>query len=365
MTALPSLLSPRQHTAFIGHKDAEQAFLQAWNQGRMHHAWLFSGMRGIGKATLAMRIARFVLSDRAAVGATTLAVSEDDPVCSRIAQDTHGDFRVLERTWDEKRKRLKGDIPVDDIRALGEWLSMTSSRGGWRVVLVDTADDMNRNSANALLKILEEPPQRTLFLVLSHFPGRLLPTLRSRCRHVPMRPLSEAQCQELMGRYTVSSLDVETRRILVQLGEGSVGQALDLASQGGVEHYQALMRILRDVLEGSPNLPALYTFADTISRTEDVFRLSTDLMLWWLGRAIRYAGRKIECPGIVQDDASLARIVLAAAPLDQLIEVWEKVRALFERAEAVHLDRKQVFISAVLSLQALVRSVPQTVCSVR
>lgn len=353
MTESTFFPSPRQNCVFVGHEHAEQAFLNSWNQDRVHHAWLLSGMRGIGKATLACRIARFVLSRSfCSKNASSLDLPEDNPVIGRVASDLHGDFKVLERTWDEKRKRFRGDIAVDDVRALGEHLSMTPSCGGWRVVLVDTADDMNRNSANALLKMLEEPPARTLFLVLSHCPGRLLPTIRSRCRQVPMMPLTENQCQELLELYA-PSLDRESRRSLTYLGEGSIGRALDLANQGGLEYYQSLLTLLDNL--GKSDIPGLYAFVEKVSRAEDSFRITADLLQWWIGRVIRSGGRREEPPEIITGENHLLRTVLSAAPLDQLVEVWEKTEALFKRAEAVNLDKKQVFVSAVSSLQSLLR----------
>ncbi len=199
---------PLANPDLIGHSRAEAALRQAVNGGRMAHAWLFSGPKGIGKATLAYRLARYVLcrgSAEEAVGekmqclfgadsadavapALGLETDPEHPVFRRIIAGSHADLMVVERELDEKTGRAKGQILVDAVREVKGFLSMTAGEGSWRVVIIDGADEMNRNAANALLKALEEPPERTLLVLVCHNAGRLLPTIRSRCRHLPLRP---------------------------------------------------------------------------------------------------------------------------------------------------------------------------------
>lgn len=352
-----SVPAPRANATLLGHDEAERDILSAWNAERMHHAWLITGKRGIGKATLAYRVARFVLSGCGESGGLfgppdNLDISPDHPVLNRIAQGSHGDLRVIERQWDDKKKRRKGEIVVDDVRGIGQFLSLTPAEGGWRVVIVDAADEMNRNAANAVLKVLEEPPKRAVLLLLAHTPSRLLPTIRSRCRSLPLAPLDDAVVEELLRRYR-ADLPADDVRALVHLAEGSVGRALDLSEQGGLQLYQSLIGLLRSLPK--LDVPAAYTFSEKAGRSDDSFRVTTELFQWWLGRTIAAAARGEEPAEVVPGENGLMRTLVAAAALDKWLEVWEKISRLFDRAQAVNLDKRQVLVSAFLSVERLVR----------
>ena len=160
--------APRENHEFVGHEGAERELLMAWQSGRLPHGWLICGPRGIGKATLAFRFARFVLSGGDGSGPDSLAIDQTNPIFRRVASGGHTDLMTLERAWDEKQKRRRGVIVVDDVRASGRFLSLTAGEGDWRVVVVDAADEMNESASNALLKILEEPPVRTVMLLVCH-----------------------------------------------------------------------------------------------------------------------------------------------------------------------------------------------------
>ena len=203
MSADTAVPHPRETLTLHGHVEAENAFLDAYRGSRMPHAWLIGGPRGIGKATLAYRMARFVFAHPTppatqntaqnapgvAQNAAGLALSPDHPVVRRVAAQGHPDLLALERVEDEKGK-VPMFIPVDMVRRTIGFFGSTAGEGGWRVCIVDSADELNAAGANALLKILEEPPARSLLLVVSHAPGRLLPTIRSRCRRLMLRPLA-------------------------------------------------------------------------------------------------------------------------------------------------------------------------------
>src|SRR5436305_9353399 len=185
---------PRETTVLFGHRDAELALLSAYRGGRIPHAWLIGGPPGIGKATLAYRMARFVLAHRNphgsdVQGAETLWVDASDPVATRVAAGAHGGLLTLERTLND-RGVMRSVITVDETRETISFFGSTAAVEGWRVCIVDTVDELNPNAANALLKVLEEPPQQSLFLLVSHSPARVLPTIQSRCRKLPLRPLS-------------------------------------------------------------------------------------------------------------------------------------------------------------------------------
>ncbi|MFA7429442.1 MAG: DNA polymerase III subunit delta' [Rhodospirillaceae bacterium] len=350
-------LTPRLNTHLVGHEDAEREILDAWETGRMHHAWLITGKRGIGKATLAYRLARFILAGGGEGGLfggpSTLALPADHPVVHRISHGAHGDLRVVERQWDEKRKKMRSEIVVGDARDIGAFLSMTPAEGGWRVVLIDAVDEMNRNAANAVLKVLEEPPKRSVLILLAHNPARLLPTIRSRCRRLALRPLADATVADLVLRYR-PDLDADAAHGLARLGEGSIGRALELAAEGGLQHYHAMVGLLR----GLPRLdiPDMHAFAETAARSDESFRTTSELLLWWLARTISAGGHGVAPVEVVPGENGLFRTVLAAAPLDRWVEVWEKISRLLERASAVNLDKKQVLLSAFLAIERLVRA---------
>src|SRR5579863_6065347 len=186
---------PRETAVLFGHREAETTLLDAYRSGRIPHAWLIGGAQGIGKATLAYRMARFVLTHRDSLAkdvqcADTLEVDPSDPVARRIAAGAHGGLLVLQRTPNEKGV-MRTVITVDETRETIAFFGSTAAVEGWRVCIVDTVDELNPNAANALLKILEEPPRQSLFLLVSHAPGRVLPTILSRCRRLNLRPLSK------------------------------------------------------------------------------------------------------------------------------------------------------------------------------
>ena len=353
-------LDPRDNTELIGQGAAEKSFLQAWESGRLAHAWLLTGPKGIGKATLAFRIARFVLSGGNDQGGglfgdaapATLQMSSDHPIFRRIASGGHADFKLIERGWaDDKQSKRKSEITVDDVRDVGGFMSLTPAEGGWRVVIVDAADEMNRNSANAILKVLEEPPKRALMLLIGHSPGRLLPTIRSRCRRLTMPPLERDTVVELLRRHHPDLSPPELQG-LAALAEGSIGRALALHEQGGMDLYGGMVGLLG----GLPKLPvtALHDFAERIGRQADSVSLFGELFSGWLAQGARRAagGQGAE---VVSGEADLQRRLVARAGLERWTVLWERISALFERADAVNLDGKQVVLNAFLAVEKTCR----------
>lgn len=351
----------RENTYFTGHPAAEQSFLDAWHSGRLAHAWLITGQRGIGKATLAYRMARFALSQPGTDQGpglfggpdptqSTLQMSGEHPVFRRVAAQGHGDFRAIERAWaDSKKSKRKASISVGEVRGIGSFLRLTPAEGGWRVVIIDAADEMNRNAENAVLKVLEEPPQRALLFLVSHNPGRLLPTIRSRCRKLDLGPLETDTVAALLMRYQpeISSKDAEP---LAVLADGSIGRAIELAEAGGL----GLFRSLIGVLATMPKLDIgmAHALSDQALRGEG-FRTVADLLTWWLSRMVSVAARDdwAHTQEIVPGEHAIADRLCASAGLDQWVEVWEKIARLFERADAVHLDKKRTVLNALLAIE--------------
>jgi DNA polymerase-3 subunit delta' len=357
MTDVPP---PRANPTLIGHETAERTFLEAWNSGRLAHAWLLTGPKGIGKATLAYRIARFALSgggggDLFGGLPDSLVVPPDHPVFHQMASGAHRDLKVIERGWsDEKRTKLKTEIVIDDVRKIGDLFHQTAD-SGWRVVLIDAADEMNRNAANAVLKVLEEPPRQALILLVCHSPGRLLPTIRSRCRRLTLNPLSEPKVASLLSGYRPDLMDSDVAA-LARLGEGSIGKAMALAAEGGLDLYQELMALL--VALPRLDVPVLHAFGDRVSRpeAEPAWRTVTELLIWWLARLVQAGGREGRgMSEVVPGEAALMNRLLSAAGLERWLELWEKVQALFARTDAVNLDRKQAILTAFLSIERLAK----------
>lgn len=357
------LLPPRANPDLIGHDEAERTLLAAWNSGRLPHAWLIGGPPGIGKATLAFRFARFVLAQGGGAEPdglfgepeppSSLYVSPDAPVFHRVAAAGHADLLTVERLRDEKTGRFRRDIAVDDVRRVAPFLRKTAAEGGWRVAVIDGADRMNPAGLNAILKILEEPPSGALLLLVSENPGGMLPTIRSRCRKLSLLPLADAEVERLLGRLRPELGDAD-RQALALLGEGSVGRATDLADAGGLGLYRALIGLLSTL----PRIDVLaaHAFAEGLVKGNDegAYETATGLLVWWLARFARSLARGTLPAEVVTGEEALMRRLAQARGLDRWLEVWEKTSRLFSRAESANLDRRQVVVNALLTLESAV-----------
>ncbi|MCV2890225.1 DNA polymerase III subunit delta' [Ruegeria aquimaris] len=247
---VPGAPHPRETVQLFGQDAAEQAFLDAYRSDRLHHGWLLTGPQGVGKATLAWRIARFLLAtppqtDGGLFGAPpppeTLEIAPDHPVSHRVLAGAEPGLAAITRSMNDQG-RLRSEIVVEDVRKLGRFFGLSAADGGRRVVIVDSADEMNTSAANALLKMLEEPPARTTLLLVSHQPSRLLPTIRSRCRTLRLSPLEPAALQAALDQ-AGAGRSAEIAELAV-LASGSVGAALRLIELDGLKLYGELLAIL-------------------------------------------------------------------------------------------------------------------------
>ena len=359
----PEIPSPRETASLAGHALAEQRLRQAALSGRMPHAWLFTGPRGIGKATLAYRFVRWLLADGAAAGQGAdlfgaapedLALDPEHPVFRRVASGGHRELLSVARGVNPKTGKPRDEIVAEDVHPVRGFLRMTAAEGAWRAVIVDGAEEMNLTAANALLKVLEEPPAGAVLVLVSHAPGSLLPTIRSRCCRLALSPLAEPQVAELL-RVFLPDLDEADLATLARLGEGSVGRALELWRGGGLELYREMLGLLG----GLPRLDPvrLHGFADRLSGPtgNEAFRTVSGLMTWWLARLVR-AGASGTLPAeVVEGEGALVADLLGRGNLAQWLGLWEKLGRLFARAEGAKLDRKQVLVTAFAELEALAR----------
>jgi DNA polymerase-3 subunit delta' len=318
---------PRETLRLAGQDAALARAARAIRGEHPPQAWLICGPPGIGKATLAYRIARYLLAFGAkASGPEDLSVPERDAVALQVAAGAHSGLLVLKRGFNDAGK-LMSVLGVDVIRKLQGFFGMTSGAGGWRVVIVDTADDMNDAAANALLKLLEEPPARAMLILLSNTPGRLLPTIRSRCQRLDLRPLDAASLEVELERL-LPDRDASERAALARLSGGSVGMALRLASGDGVE----LAREADRFLDSAPDLAATLTLADRISRITD----GLDSFAAFLHEALTARIR--------------ARALQDAPHLDRWTECLTRLDSSFARTSALNLDPRQTLVSAATTL---------------
>ena len=327
---------PRANALLLGQEPAEAVLLEALCSGRMHHAWLITGPEGVGKATLAFRFARRLLAGRLDAATDSLAVPPKHPVFRRVAAESHADLLTVEREYDPKRKRMKTLIAVDDVRDIPKFMALTPAEDGWRVVIIDGAEDMSPSSANALLKVLEEPPSRAVLLLVCGAPGRLLPTIRSRCRRLQLAALDDSVMDKLLDTY-LPQMPPDERHRLITLAEGSVGRALLLAE----EHGLALATLVDEVLAAGPNLKMsrAYELADTITRADGAFSTFMDLLRAAITVAVRDTVR-----GRADPDQSR---LIATRPLDAWGEVWDALTRLQDETERFNLDKRQAIVAGL------------------
>ncbi|WP_068117378.1 DNA polymerase III subunit delta' [Tropicimonas marinistellae] len=352
---------PRDTLRLLGQDGAEAAFIDAFNSGRMHHAWLITGPRGVGKATLAWRLARFLLtapdsgSEDGLFGAppppVTLETDPEHPVVRRMNALSEPRLFLLRRPWDTKAKRLKQDITVDEARKLKGFFAMSATDGGRRVVIVDAADEMNTSAANAVLKLLEEPPANAFLLLVSHQPSRLLPTIRSRCRTLRCQPLS---AESLVAALEAAGAEMpEDTAATMALSDGSVGSAFRLLSDNGLSTYAGLVRLF----DAAPKIDRsrALAFCDAAGArggetTVDQALQMIDLFLTRLARTgIMGPPTPEAAPG---ESACLSRL----CPHPGAARFWAALQqSLSERTRhgiAVNLDPAALLLDTVLKINA-------------
>ncbi|MEP4767903.1 MAG: DNA polymerase III subunit delta' [Roseibium sp.] len=337
--ALPGIPLPHERDQLIGHSKTESALLDAYRSERLHHAWILGGPKGIGKATLAFRFAQFVIAhperfSDAVRAAENLSVPNDHSVARQVRAGGHPNILHLRRPWDEKNKRFKTDLPVDEVRRTVSFFGTTASTLAWRICIVDSADDMNASSANALLKILEEPPKNCLFLVLSHAPGRLLPTIRSRCRRLDMNTLRHEDI--VAGLQELSTNPPADMTQIAQIADGSLRTALTLLSGDGLAIAQGTLQLAGNA--SNLDLKAVHSLSDKVAARgqTDNWESFQHVIETWLHGQMRNALKH------------------GTAEANRYIELWETTKKAVSDSDALNLDRKQVVIDFFLRLRNLV-----------
>ncbi len=352
---------PRTTREVIGHERIEKMLLGEFENETLPGAYLLTGPRGIGKASMAYRFARFLLNQgkSAAVDEgpglfgdllppiapaelTGFSIPEDSTVYSRVAASSHGDLLVLEPLYDEKKHVYKSDIQVDAAKSVGNFLSMTAVDGIWKVVIIDAVEQMNHQAQNAILKRLEEPPAHTILLLISHNPGKLLATIRSRCRRVTFTPPAKDEFSTIVSRLLPDCPEEEVSQ-LYYLSGGSPGLAVTLHVQGAVDCYDAML----DAAQAeSKDGPAYFSLADKFAADKG-------------GDALAWSSFSIIYERIITQLASLAsggegdrRLAPVAArkPLGHWLNVWDKASELLKDTEQLYLDRRHTFVVLMATL---------------
>jgi DNA polymerase-3 subunit delta' len=339
--ALPGAPHPRENRRLIGQDAAEADFLAAYRSCRMAHAWILSGPEGVGKASFAYRAARFVLANPDPASdtvrdAVNLDVPAEHPVARRVLANSHPDLHVLRRRAESEKKSISTEITVAAARDAVGFFGSTAGEGGWRVLIVDSVDELNRNSSNALLKAIEEPPFNSLIFLVNHIPGRLLPTIRSRCRTLTFRPLSPTEIEAAL--FAVDpALNPEAARRAAAVADGSVRTAVRRLEERMLDIIDSVVSLLDE-------LPALrraeiHAMAEAISRREGAadFDAVMETISDWLHRESR------------------RRAGEGAARLAPLAEVWEKIARASRDADSLNLDRRALVLTVFADLAEAVR----------
>jgi DNA polymerase III subunit delta' len=336
---------PRETLWLAGHVEAEQTLLQLFKAGRMPQGVILAGPEGIGKATLAYRLARFILANpdptaEAVQKANSLHVAADHPVTGQVARLAHGDLGVVRRTAAKAGQTIRTLITAEDARSALDLFRVTASAGGWRIIIVDAADEMNSQAANALLKMLEEPPARAIFLLIAHRAGSMLPTIRSRCRTLRLGGLSNDDLSEALTRLGVEHSP--DRLLAVQSAEGSLRRALLLSDPDMISVITSLEQLVMHPAHANPS--RWISFAETLTGKAATIRFQFAIEM--IEAQLHQAARQIS-----SDPHTKLKV---AACMD----LWEKLHVSMRETETYSLDRRPLLLMALGALADIRRTLP-------
>lgn len=332
---------PREQRAFFGHAEGEAAFLESLRGGRLHHAWLIGGPQGIGKATLAYRVARRLLALKPGSPSeiASLDLPSDDPAARQVAALSHPNLAVLRRAPETDKKAASAIIPVEAVRRALMLFGSTAADGGYRVCIIDSAEDLNANSANALLKVIEEPPPRSVFLIVSHAPQRLLPTIRSRCRKLALRPLGESEVRAAVRSLGAPWSEAQEGLLseAIALGEGSVRRTLEMLDSDKVAFIEEITKTLDALPRLDPK--RVLALAESLARrdAEEEYELALDTVQRWVTRRLHAAAGE------------------GAARLAPLVEVCDKAARSAREIDIYNLDRRPLVLALFDDLADAIR----------
>jgi len=332
---------PRETFSLFGHQAAERMFINAIDGQRLHHAWLITGVKGVGKATLAYRMARYLLGASQLLGGS-LDFSPDDPVSQRIASLGHGNIFVLRRPYDAKTKKIRSEIPVAEARKLKDFLSQKPSEAGWRIVIIDTMDEMNRNAENAILKSLEEPPEKTMFFLICSNPGRLLPTIRSRCVYLRLTGVPEDDIRRWLKRFD-EPFNEDVMDAAVKLSRGGPGRAFALC-QSADHVLIPLSRYIASLTKAADRGDV--KISQSLSRNE---RRDDRLMFWQCLADLLEAQAHFSASG---QWTSAFKPFPVSKPADIWASLAARMRQLAGQSEGLNMNHVSVIMTALNEIRS-------------
>ena len=341
-------LNPKSNSYLLGQDEAQKIFLDAWKNNSLHNSWLISGVSGIGKATFAYKVARFLLSvdETKKQNYDNLDINGEQTVFRQVANASHPDLKIIERGYSEtdKRKIIKAikdgkpleeedlkefkkstNIKIDEVREIKEFLSKKSADGNWRIVIVDSVDEMNIASANAILKVLEEPPHKTIMLLISHNPNKLLPTIKSRCAKLALKPLEENEVASLLRRYRPEVTEKDVKEA-AKLSGGSIGRAISYVDFDALALYESLCKIV--YAKSNFQIEDLLNFCNKATAGEEEYNLAKELVLKFISENV------LNSPA--------------------LTEVWDTTLETFSETDRLNMDKKQALTKVIINISKVI-----------
>jgi len=359
--------SPNQTITVFGHQIFETEFARLWNSRLLPNAFLIAGERGIGKATLAYKITRFVLNQRNGILSSTglfdnkidaldildLDSDPESPESIKVINKSHPNLLIVERSTSDQTKRTRQNIVLEDVKGLDNFLHMTANEDGWRVIIIDAVDDMNINAANYILKLLEEPPQKVLFLIIAHNLGRVLPTIKSRCRKVLLNPLGTEEMKIILSQFDFNK-DEDFIDKACYLSEGSVSRALQILNGVGSDTITEISHLLgvkalidRNILEKTTDKWL------RIGRKQDKDPIYSilDFFIFWISKCLRdIAKQKSLTNQNNMSDIACIKSLIDRLGMDELCNRLIKAQDILDNGANLNLDRKQIIYSVILTV---------------
>ena len=356
-------LEPRDTYELIGHKQNEQFILKAWEKDKIPHVLLLSGPKGVGKATFAFRVATFLLNNGSVdqnsqngldfgqqLTTETLAVPRENIVNRQVVNNAHPNLLVIQRSENSQTKKIRSEIVIDDLKALKSFLNLKASDGRWRVVIIDTIDDMNRNSANAILKILEEPPRKVIFMLINNSGGRLLPTIKSRCQLLKFSALSKDNLVFALQSYEPNSEESDID-LVYQLSCGSMRTAIEILSSDFLKNLNDIKGLISGVWPVFvSDSEAIFEKWQKSTKQDPTYVLEDKILIiknWLSDGLIRYSRSRRGSASTIIDEEKLFERLINTHGLERLLERLQEIERLVTQSKGLNLDKKEIFFKFI------------------